>query len=772
MGRRSRPARSTKQPSEGGSDSSGESFRLSSGESETDSSSVLTDVTVPDSPKPAAVHGGRSLPRAQNKARPSQAQVDLPDFSDDPDDDTDEDLADVPLDYGRGLKTKQRGDRIEKRWHKYCRVKAAEPNSLQKWNDPSDALRQITPNDVHRFFNYCGKLQYGIDGRRLKGLKKASALYAEWKSFQGYYRRITRQSISDDYCEEINAGLRRLIDKWELDTDEREKTPVYVQDLTEFNETTLRTQEKRFHVGFERIQICLFTMLGIYTVNRLQALLSLQFKHLQFSIQRDPLGGPPIPLVEIRSKYVKKFLGISQHNNFPLPEIIDDPSLIFSPHVFLFGILFWLDAFEAPNLRSMEDLRKLLVEGGRQQLELPLKSDVAEHYIFCMTRLVKGEVDIQWTEPMNESTMSGRLKSLGEIHGWLHSFFAHRFRYGGGKMLNKSGAVSEAEQNLIMKHANIRTFLNHYLPRHIDADMQNIMNGRDSNTTLMRAITRISRWIDKRRPRKLTDQQRASIREHPEYLAAVSQRDQQEKAYQENPSSQMLSKLQRLRRKVLSTYNRLYEALRKRTREEFDRKQAVIDIERQLSGTALNDEEAKEVLRTEDEMPPERIHLIEKLFSWPTSPSLEGEWARRNAATMAVSQYCPVREGGPLRGRPKRKAPSDTFDDEQRSSGKRNSDECCQPSKRPSARELLFQEAEEHIRTAKKPRRCFQCFGNSSLPDNRRTQEWTQYKSTLRHFRSKHLDDRKCNFCGDTSEDFLHEMHLRNHAATVHRLIT
>jgi hypothetical protein len=93
---------------------------------------------------------------------------------------------------------------------RYCRVKAAEPNSPQKWNDPSDALRQITPNDVHRFFNYCGKLQYGIDGRRLKGLKKASALYAEWKSFQGYYRRITRQSISDDYCEEINAVRRPL----------------------------------------------------------------------------------------------------------------------------------------------------------------------------------------------------------------------------------------------------------------------------------------------------------------------------------------------------------------------------------------------------------------------------------------------------------------------------------------------------------------------------------------------------------------------------------
>jgi hypothetical protein len=48
-------------------------------------------------------------------------------------------------------------------------------------------------------------------------------------------------------------GLWRLIDKWELDIDEQEKTPVYVQDLTEFNETTLCTQEKRFHVGFKRI---------------------------------------------------------------------------------------------------------------------------------------------------------------------------------------------------------------------------------------------------------------------------------------------------------------------------------------------------------------------------------------------------------------------------------------------------------------------------------------------------------------------------------------
>lgn len=126
-------------------------------------------------------------------------------------------------------------------------------------------------------------------------------------------------------------------------------------------------------------------------------------------------------------------------NNFPLPEIVDDPSLIFSPHVFLFGILFYLGAFEAPSLQSIEDLRWLLVEDGCQQMELPLKPAIEEYFLFCMTRVVDGIPTIQWTEPMNESTMSRRLTTLGRIHGWLHTFFAYCMRYGGGKMLNESG---------------------------------------------------------------------------------------------------------------------------------------------------------------------------------------------------------------------------------------------------------------------------------------------------------------------------------------------
>lgn len=88
---------------------------------------------------------------------------------------------------------------------RFCRVKAQKPNALSKWNDPAEALHQVTPNDVHRFLNYCLKLKYGQDGRHLKGTNKASALKADWKSFRGYFRRITRKRISPEDSEEINA---------------------------------------------------------------------------------------------------------------------------------------------------------------------------------------------------------------------------------------------------------------------------------------------------------------------------------------------------------------------------------------------------------------------------------------------------------------------------------------------------------------------------------------------------------------------------------------
>jgi hypothetical protein len=153
--------------------------------------------------------------------------------------------------------------------------------------------------------------------------------------------------------------MRHLVDKRGLDKQPRANIPVYIEGMVPFNETILQTREKRFYLGFQRIILCLYNTIGLFTINRKQAMLDLHFKHLQASLQQDPHGGPPVPMIELQPQFVKSVLGMSKLNTFALPEIVYGVSLVFSPHVLLFSILFYVNAFEAPHLTSMEDLRRL-----------------------------------------------------------------------------------------------------------------------------------------------------------------------------------------------------------------------------------------------------------------------------------------------------------------------------------------------------------------------------------------------------------------------------
>lgn len=77
-----------------------------------------------------------------------------------------------------------------------------------------------------------------------------------------------------------------------------------------------------------------------------------------------------------------------------------------------------------------------------------------------------------------------------------------------------------------MQHANIRTFLNHYLSRRITADTQAIVRGIQPQDALMRAACTMSRSIDSRRPRRLTPEQSASVNDHPAVCSLLQQREQ------------------------------------------------------------------------------------------------------------------------------------------------------------------------------------------------------------------------------------------------------
>ncbi|QQK44154.1 C2H2 finger domain protein [Penicillium digitatum] len=483
-------------------------------------------------------------------------------------------------------------------------------------------------------------------------------------------------------------------------------------------------------------------------------MLDLQFKHLQISLQQDPYGGPPKPMIELEPQFVKSVLGMSKLNTFALPEIVYGVSLVFSPHVLLFIILFYVHAFEAPHLTSMEDLRRLLVEGGRQEMPLPLKRETDNYYVFPKVEVICGQPRISWETPMNGSTLDAQLRTSSEIHGFLNHFFSHQFRYGGGDLLDKSGFVSEAQRNVIMAHATSRTFIKHYRPRR-HTGLQEIMCGLNPDEEFSKAVTRMSRWIDRRRPRYLSDADRQSVEKDPELQSAIRwQVDLETQCADRSQNPELRAMLEDQRRQVHNLRRRLQDKRRKAKRRDFSRKQAVIDIERQLTGGAVSDEPAREVLRKEFEMPSEQILLVETFFTWPTTDSLEDEWMRRNKAVDAGIQYCGFLEGGPLRGRRKRSALSDNDDAGPSSPARRIKHNT--PLNTSWGNERTT--GREQIPNAEQTFACFQC-----------PKTYSDYNGVKRHFRTSHLTDRTCNFC-DLS--VLHEMHLRRHAGDVHGLRT
>ncbi|KAL4810583.1 hypothetical protein BDV18DRAFT_127695 [Aspergillus unguis] len=691
----------------------------------------------------------------------------------DPDVDSDDEVSSDSDDDGYADGTRRNITRMDERWERYCRKRGKKYRSLpgSKWADPASALREAGQKELTLFIRWCLRLRRGKDGRRLKGIKKFKSLDTDWKSFLRHYEKLTGEAMEDALGRRMRKSIRRIARRMGLDTDEKEKTPMFIEDVVPLQETTLRTMEKRFDIGLQRMQQCLYPLMACFTVNRINAMRRLQYRHLQCSIQRDPHGGPPRILLEIEYRFAKKYLGVTQANTFPIPEIICDPSLMLSPHTFLLGILFHDDAFRPPGIKSMEDLRRLWLEGGRQQLKVPLRRDKADHYVFCHVESIRGKNRIDRKRPISQSTLTRQLKVFGEIAGFKWSLFTHRFRYGGGTILNESGLVSDAQQNLIMKHSDIRTFLNHYLPRRIGTDMQALMRGLEPDSAMMRAVTRMGRWIDRRRPRELTEAQKATVEHDPELQKAIQKRDafSQRLHRSQKKTGRRLDKLDKLKRGVTNTRNRLQYALRQRVREEFDEEQAVIDIERQLAGTAIPDKEAKEQLQIEEQLLPQQIYLLGKLMTWPTSMSVEAEWQRRNEATEAVRLYCDVLEGGPRRGR----RPKQTVPVKEPPTHNPPKEEVMAPAQilpfapSRSPHEIALQEAGEDIRIAGKPRACFQCYGNPAGIDNRRLKQYSRHKGLLRHFRDVHLDDRHCNYCNESLDN---EMYWRRHTVDTHRL--
>jgi hypothetical protein len=96
----------------------------------------------------------------------------------------------------------------------------------------------------------------------------------------------------------------------------------------------------------------------------------------------------------------------------------------------------------------MDDMRRLFVMRGCQQLELPLKKEMDEYNLFCKVEEIDGEPHIVRDQPMSDGVFYAAIKSISFIMGLLCVFFYHQFRFGTGKILDKTGKTFSLEYSI------------------------------------------------------------------------------------------------------------------------------------------------------------------------------------------------------------------------------------------------------------------------------------------------------------------------------------
>ncbi|KAF7586733.1 hypothetical protein BBP40_008393 [Aspergillus hancockii] len=278
-----------------------------------------------------------------------------------------------------------------------------------------------------------------------------------------------------------------------------------------------------------------------------------------------------------------------------------------------------------------------------------------------------------------------------------------------------------------------------------------VICGLDPDVELMRAVTRQNRWEDPRRPRYSTERQRAQ--------------------YDKTQQPGLLPRIERQKKKVTNTRKRLLRALRHQIRENFDEEQVFLDIEAQLSGTAVKEEEEDEPF--ENAISPPQLHLLQCLLSYSISNSLEDEWNRRDAAADAVIQYCDVLEEGPLRDRPRRETTTSTALDEpmaqlQNTPQVQHSVSTCEVEP-PTVHGKPSRATKEYLENSELPEAYFQCFANETLPNKVRCRIFHNAGCVTRHIDAIHLKEEplKCNWCEAT---LLHKMAFQRHAIDEHRV--
>jgi hypothetical protein len=234
--------------------------------------------------------------------------------------------------------------------------------------------------------------------------------------------------------------VKIVADEKGLSNAKRESATMYVEDLAEFARVLLATTQMTFEIGWLRVQLIFFCQLAGITGNRPEALVNLRFRHLNLTLIRDRNADRPRLFIELTTEYTKGYLGMkdacvkppiclywfalscsannTRSNKFPIPEIIYNPTLVLSPHVFLLGILFKAQAFKSPSIDSPKKLYSLDVLDSLNEQALLLKEEFNDNFVFCQAVREAHSVRIAHDVQLTSDSVQYQIKKGGQITGF------------------------------------------------------------------------------------------------------------------------------------------------------------------------------------------------------------------------------------------------------------------------------------------------------------------------------------------------------------------
>ncbi|KAI9810031.1 MAG: hypothetical protein M1827_006729 [Pycnora praestabilis] len=560
---------------------------------------------------------------------------------------------------------------------KEVRLSAGDYRRLSKKLDEQDALE---PNDAD-----CTKVN--IHGIRIKWTKfilenyrvpKVSSIRQYWRQFKMLFSRCTGYEMNTNAAREVHK------EKYRLDMSVKSKPVMGVDDLLLVLTHHWAKDKSVFPNERQRVQLPMILLFAAYTASRpgelVDAMLSQEnkrrikemnqqwkepwdnpensdydeigadrgkeketerskavcYEDIRLMLLRNPTPGERHVLaMEITLAHHKGVDRRLKPTTFLFREE-DDP--IFCPITHILTLAFVDHAFEAPSLRSVEQIFGLRILKPVNCIQLHWKESMKKIPVFRQAVRAANGFKTSPNKALRYSTFDHYLERLGYATGFEEKLASYCVRRGTGNAVD--GTATKAVRDQVMRHDSNSNIFQAYLNQRVKFDVQAAFLERPSADGLLRAFAHMSLTCDPRAPTSVPQDLLNSL----PFDSTLSELQQQRKllrariraehiAITRAKGTMMEKEYQQIVAAINSKKIKHRKAALKKYRRDYFHRRHTEEIERQLNG--ITEEEYVEP--SIHHQLQEREQLQQILCSFPTSLSNQDILSRRIHAVKLMT---------------------------------------------------------------------------------------------------------------------------------------